>query len=225
MLNRRRHAGAPESSALLRVQDPRRRIIDAFVQTAAHEGYEHMRLERMLALAEVPEPVFAEHFESKRDCMLAALDELIDWVESAISARAGGSAPWSEQMRLGLEALLCELARNPDGARVLLVECLGAGETPITRLRRAIARAIPILEQGLSGVEAGGESHLPPQISEAIAGGIVSILHRRVLERRTAELPSLLPDLLYFALLPYLGHERTLAVSDRARASTLADCA
>jgi hypothetical protein len=34
-----------------------------------------------------------------------------------------------------------------------------------------------------------------------------------VLEGHTAELPALLPDLLYFALLPYLGHESAITAA------------
>ncbi len=59
-------------------------------------------------------------------------------------------------------------------------------------------------------------AHLPPQTSEAVVGGIASILHRRVLEGHTAELPALLGDLLYFALMPYLGHDRALAIAGTA---------
>ena len=50
-------------------------------------------------------------------------------------------------------------------------------------------------------------------------GGIDSILHRRALEGRIAELPALHPDLTYFALLPYLDHERALAVAATSTAS------
>jgi hypothetical protein len=38
-------------------------------------------------------------------------------------------------------------------------------------------------------------------------------LQRRVLQGDTAELPGLHADLTYFALLPYLDHERALAVA------------
>jgi hypothetical protein len=55
--------------------------------------------------------------------------------------------------------------------------------------------------------------HLSPHTAEGIVGGIAAIVHRRVLEENTAELPALLPDLLYFALMPYLGHERALAAA------------
>jgi AcrR family transcriptional regulator len=230
MLDRRDLAVVLEPSAPVRSADPRRDILDALVQTIALRGYDRTTIDRVLALAEVPTPVFDEHFEDKQDCLLAALDELIARIESAVSERVDHSAPWSERVRFGLQALLAALAQHPDGARVAFVECLRAGEPVIARIRAAIASTIPLLEGGRDrgggggsggdGGSGGGEvaapdtDHLPPQTSEAVVGGIASILHRRVLEGHTSELPALLPDLLYFALMPYLGHERALKASE-----------
>jgi AcrR family transcriptional regulator len=214
MLDRRRCAVALEPSYLSR--DPRGRALDAFVRTVAREGYDRATIEEVLELAKVPEPVFYEHFEDRQDCMLAALDEQIRWIENTISERVEGSTGWSERVRLGLQALLEALARDPEGARLMLVECLGAGEPALARLRSAVASYVPTLEQGRDDPEAAGTDHLPPQISEALVGGIASILHRLALERNTDALPGLLPDLLYFALMPYLGHERALAAAESA---------
>lgn len=225
MLDRRRCAVALEPSSL--IGDPRRRALNAFVQTVAREGYDRTTIEAVLVLAKIPEPVFYEHFEDKQDCMLAALDEQIRRIEHMISERIDSSKPWPERVRRGLQALLAALAGDPSGARVTLVECLSTGEPAIARLRSAAASFVPILEEGRRCSGGRGEDdeapapdtdHLPPQTSEAVVGGIASIIHRRVLESHTAELPALLPDLLYFALMPYLGHERALAEAGFASA-------
>jgi AcrR family transcriptional regulator len=202
----RRPAGSP---------DPRRRILDALVQTVALRGYDRTAIDHVLEVADVPAPVFYEHFEGLQDCLLAALDQLIDRLRRTLSERIDGSAPWSEQVRIGLQTLLVALACNPDEARVGLVEHLSAGEPAIARVRSALASLVPIMEAGRSSAEATNTDHLPAQASEAVVGGIAAILHRRALEGHTAELPALLGDLLYFALMPYLGHERALAISRR----------
>lgn len=218
MSDRRHRAAALEPSAsivagderwrLNRSPDPRRRILDALVETVARRGYDRTTLDRVLCVAEVAAPVFYEHFEDKQDCLLQAIDELIGQVECMVLERISTVAPWSEQIRLGLQTLLCALACNPDGARVAMVESLSAGTRAVERLRSAVALFVPILEEGRA--HAASVEHLPPQASEAVVGGIASILHRRVLEGHTTELPGLLPDLLYFALMPYLGHHRAL---------------
>jgi AcrR family transcriptional regulator len=216
MLDRtRRHLAvappAPPAPSTARRADPRRRIIDALITTVAQRGYDRTTLERVLHVAGVPVPVFAEHFENKQDCFLAAFDELIGRLECMLLERSARPLPWPERIRLGLQTLLRALAGHPDGARVAMVESLGAGEPAVERLRCALASFVPILEEGLE--LAPSTEHLPPQISEAVVGGIAAIVHRRVLEGHTAELPALLPDLLYFALMPYLGHHRALSAA------------
>lgn len=226
MFDRRDRAFAFAPPAPIRSADPRADILRALVRTVALRGYDRTTIDRVLLAAGVPAPVFDEHFVDKQDCLLAALDELIDEIERAISVRAEDSASWAEQVLIGLEMLLAAFAGDPDGARVTLVECLGAGEQAIARVRAAIAQAIPVLEVGrrVAGDDPLGSTpdttHLPEQTSEAVVGGIASILHRRVLEGRTSELPALLPDLVYFALMPYLGHDRALAASEAASART-----
>lgn len=230
MPDRRRHAAVLARSRRVRRHDPREAVLDALVQVVARRGYERTTLAEVLALARVPEPVFAEHFEDKRDCLLAALDRSIARLGVAIELRVDPSAPWPQRIGAGLRALLSGLAERPQEASLICVECLAAGDPASARLRRALASAVPELELGRrEGAGAGSEadpgdpaararrpcdmSHLPALTSEALVGGIASILHRRVLNGEIAELPELLPDLLYFALMPYLGHERALALS------------
>jgi len=201
----------PQLEGARAARNPRRRILDAFVQTVAREGYADARLEAVLELARVPEPVFQEHFEDKEHCMTVALEELVDGLSQLIRVRVSVVELWPERVRVALQTLLVGLACHPEGARLAFVEYLGAGERPVAHMRAAAAGAVPALEQGRQQGE--DTAHLPPQASEAIVGGIASILHRHVLDGRTAELPQLLGDLTYFALLPYLGHARALQAS------------
>ncbi|HEY3865869.1 MAG TPA: TetR/AcrR family transcriptional regulator [Solirubrobacteraceae bacterium] len=199
-----------------RYGDPRRQIFDAMIETVAQRGYDRTTIERVLHVAQIPAPVFDEHFEDKQDCFLHALDKLIGRLEQILLARVRWSAPWPERIQMGLRALLVELAEHPDSARVAMVECLSTGEAALARLRSALARLVAILDEGRAyAAERGspGIEYLPPQISTAVVGGIAAIVHRQVLEDRTAELPLMLGDLLYFALLPYLGHDGALSAS------------
>jgi hypothetical protein len=101
---------------------------------------------------------------------------------------------------------------------VLLVECLSASPEASER-HHALLRAFPpLLEEGR--FHCANPDHLPPYISDAMVGGIGSILHRRALEDRTGELPRLRGDLTYFALLPYLGHHRALLAAYATAAPT-----
>lgn len=199
-----------------RAADPLRFIFDALIETVARRGYDRTTIERVLSVAQVPAPIFDEHFEDKQDCFLQALDELVCRLEQQLREDPQQPASWPERIELGLQTLLTALAEHPDDARVAMVECLSAGDASVARLHSALGRFVPVLEEGrVYGAEEGsdGSEYLPSQTSAAVIGGIASIVHRRVLEGLTAELPALLPDLLYFALLPYLGHERAIAAA------------
>jgi AcrR family transcriptional regulator len=191
--------------------DPRGRLLDAMIETVALRGYDRTTVSRVLSGAGVQEAVFSEHFHDKHDCFLQAVDQLLLQVERSAAAQFEQPMPWSTRVRLGIESLLGALAAHPDGARVVLVEMLSAGHSSCERQRSTLTLFTSLLEEGRSG--SPGSEHLPPQTSEAIVGGIASIVHRRVLQGDTAKLPALLDDLTYFALLPYLDHERALAVA------------
>jgi AcrR family transcriptional regulator len=191
--------------------DPRKRLLGAMIQTVAARGYDRTTVSRVLSSAEVPEAVFSEHFRDKHDCFMHAVDELIGRVERSALERFERDAPWAERVSLALQELLAALARHPDAADVAFVEMLSAGPAACERQREALTLFALLLEEGRS--LSRDSEHLPPQTSEAIVGGIASIAHRRVLQGNVAELPSLHADLTYFALLPYLDHERAADIA------------
>lgn len=201
----------PSLSTAGRSHDPRIRVLDAMIATASYRGYDRTTVKRVLQTAEVPAALFDEHFANKEDCFLQALDALIARTESRVLGAVQRAVPWPERVRSGLAALLSALAEDPDGARVVLVECLSAG--PIAGERHfALMRIFPpLLEEGR--FHCADPDHLPPCISEAMVGGIASILHNRALADRTGELPRLCAELAYFALLPYLGHHRAIVAA------------
>jgi AcrR family transcriptional regulator len=209
--SRRSPAPATDPTGPAHCADPRARILDALIATVAYRGYDRTTVERVLQTADVPGAVFDEHFQNKEDCFMQALDALVARLQGSVLEQFDTRAPWPERVRRGLKALLVALASDPEAARVGMVECLSAGPVANERYREILSTFVPLLEEGRC--HAAFPEHLPPQTSEAVVGGIASILHRRVLEERTPELPKLLGDLVYFALVPYMGHHRAITAA------------
>jgi AcrR family transcriptional regulator len=193
-------------------RDLRGRLLEAMIETVALRGYDSATISGVLSSAGLEEAVFSEHFHDKRDCFWQAVEELIGQGERTALELFELDAPWGELVRAGLERLLRALADDPDAARVLFVEMPGAGPAACERQRVALQLFTALIERGRP--DSSNADRLPAQTSEAIVGGIASILHRRALEGRLDELPSLAPDLTYFALLPYLDHERALNIAN-----------
>jgi AcrR family transcriptional regulator len=207
----RQQPGGPRLCAPRQARDPRVRVLDAMIATASYRGYDHTTVEWVLQTAKVAPAVFDEHFANKEECFLQALDALIARIEHRVSEHVQRAAPWPERVRGSLDALLRALADDPDGARVVLVESLCACPAAGERHHALLRLFPPLLEEGR--FHCASPDLLPPYTSEAIVGGIVSILHRRALEDRTGELPRLRGDLAYFAMLPYLGHHRAIVAA------------
>jgi hypothetical protein len=58
----------------------------------------------------------------------------------------------------------------------------------------------------------------PALTAETLVGGLYEVVYTRVLQGEARELPRLLPDLVYSALMPYLGPEA--AARERSRLVT-----
>jgi AcrR family transcriptional regulator len=191
--------------------DPRKRLLDAMLETVALRGYDRTTVSRVLSSAGLEEATFSEHFYDKHDCFMQAADDFLGRVENAALAQFQLAEPWADRVRLALRSLLCALADNPAAAKVALVEMLGAGPEACERQRSVLTLFATLIEEGR--LQSSDTSALPVETSEAIVGGVASIVQRRILQGDTARLPELHADLTYFALLPYLDHEHALSVA------------
>lgn len=199
------------------VRSQRSRLTAAMIAAVADRGYAATTVADVTGRAGVSRATFYELFEDKEDCFLTAYDELIGAVVAGFEGAYREADGWPDKVRNGLEALLALLAANPDSARVAIVEVIGAGPLAGERLRDAAELFLPFVEEGRR--EADGADVLTRDLSRAVVGGIASTIVDEIQAGRTAALPTLLPELLYTALVPFLGHERARAEMSAAAAS------
>jgi AcrR family transcriptional regulator len=191
--------------------DQRARLLDAMADAAAEHGYAEMTVAHVLEGARVSRRTFYEHFEDKLDCFVATYEVIVRQATDRIVAAHRRGEPWPTQVRTWLTTLCEFVAAEPSFARVLLVEPLTAGGHALERHSEAVRSAIPFLARGRE--QPGCPPGLPESIEEEVAGGLASIGYWWVVAGQTSELSGRLPELVYFALLPYLGHDAALAES------------
>jgi hypothetical protein len=98
-----------------------------------------------------------------------------------------------------------------------MVEALVAGPVVVERYDAAIQSFVPSFRSGREGLPPEVLERLSPTTEEALVGGMVSLISRRILAEKTAELEILLPDLVEFTLTPYLGSpEATRIAQERS---------
>jgi AcrR family transcriptional regulator len=193
----------------------RNRILAATVDVVAEMGYAETRVVDIITRAGVSRKTFYELFDDKEECFLAAFDVAAGALQKGTNDgyESAPDAPWAERIRLGLENLLQIIADRPTAAKVCIVEVLAAGPKALARRDAVMRQFTEYIEQG----RAETKVELPPMTSLALVGGIYELLYSEILHGATANLPSRLPDVLYWVVHPFLGDERANAERERTR--------
>jgi hypothetical protein len=97
------------------------------------------------------------------------------------------------------------VASEPALARTCIVEALSAGDAAQQRYEQSLEAFIPLLKLGREDSPFGDD--LPDTLEETIIGGIFWVIYQRIVQGQTESIESLLPDLVDFALTPYIGAE------------------
>lgn len=185
----------------------RERLIVAMLNAAAELGYLETNVQDVIDRAGVSRPTFYEHFSNKEDCFLAAFDTSAERLRKKIFAAARKGGPvWRDRVRYGLEALLRFAAREPDTARMMVVEARAASATAVRRRVELMDEFANCLQDQARELLSENGSHTAMTAS-GIVGGIESLLYSRLCKQEYDQLEGLLPSLMYFVVLPYEGHE------------------
>jgi AcrR family transcriptional regulator len=183
----------------------RERLLAAVLETVNEVGYRALTVQDVLSRAGVSRPTFYEQFEDKEDCFLAAFDTSAQRLRERLEAAVGEEDEcWRSWLRRGLEALLRFIVEEPHAARTVIVEARASSPAGLRRRDELLDHFADCID-----AEARKELTEPPSAIAAagVVGGIESVLYARLQRDETDELESLLPSLMYFAVLPYDGHE------------------
>lgn len=194
------------------------RLLDSVTRTVAEKGYEATTVADVVEGAGVSRTTFYELFEDKEECFFAAYDQAIDLLLARVASAFESTTSWPERVRAGLEAFLHELAAEPERAQMIMLQSTGAGPGMHRRYGSVIDRFNPFFEQGQSYVEAGPE--LPDRVAQMAVGAAEAVVLDEVVAGRAAELPRLLPDLLFSVLAPFLGPQQAHALMREAEGAS-----
>jgi AcrR family transcriptional regulator len=198
------------------VQNQKDRILAAVADVTSAAGYAAMSVEDIIVTAGVSRRTFYDHFRSKEEAFLASYDAIAAQLAQRVLEAFNANHRIIDRAREGLRTFLEFVASEPTFADMCIVEVLAAGPEAVERRNRAMNGFASLIEAAAS--DSVPKSALPPQLTaETIVGGIYEVVYSRVLQGRTAELPLLLPDLLYSMLLPYIGHDAAKAEYTRER--------
>lgn len=191
----------------------RERLIAGLAEAIAENGYAGTTIGHITRHAAVSRRTFYEHFKSKDECFVAAYDTVMTELRERVGSAFEEEDEWPRSIKAGIAAMLRFLVAEPHLARLCMVEALVAGPVVVERYDSAIQSFVPYFLLGREGRPPQVLARLSPTTEEALVGGMVSLISRRIIAGKTAELESLLPDLVEFTLTPYLGSEAAAAIA------------
>jgi AcrR family transcriptional regulator len=181
----------------------RTRILAAMTEACAERGAANVTVAHVVERSGVSRRTFYELFDDCQDCFLVAVDDGLGRLAERVLPVYERESRWRERIDATLTALLSYLEAEPAMGRLLAVETLGGGHLALERRNRVLARAVLAVGAGRRESKAG--RGLPPLTAEGVVGGVVSVLHGRMLNHEPGSLLELKGHLMAMIVLPYLG--------------------
>ena len=195
------------------VHNQRERLVAGLAEAIAENGYSGTTIAHITKHAAVSRRTFYEHFSSKDECFVAAYDTVMNELRERVTKGFEEADDWPHAVRDGIAAMLEFLAAEPHLARLCMVEALVAGPVVVERYDAAIQSFVPYFQSGREGRPPEVLARLSPTTEEALVGGMVSLISRRIIAGKTEQLEELLPDLVEFTLTPYLGSKEAAKIA------------
>jgi AcrR family transcriptional regulator/DNA-binding MarR family transcriptional regulator len=194
----------PVGARLLPLPDIQRtRIMAALVEVIRERGAAQTTVTDIVERSGVSRRTFYELFEDREACFLAVLHDGVDRARREVQAALPNGLSWRERMRAGLLALLELCDEEPALAGLCVVDTL-AGGPDVLRLRvEVIQSLIDRVDRGRA--ESSTKMASSKLVAEGVIGGVLTILHTRLVEHSPRPVTALLNPLMAMIVLPYLG--------------------
>jgi AcrR family transcriptional regulator len=190
-----------------------RRLLLAFTEVLAEMGLMDTGVGRVCKRAGVSRRTFYDLFDDRETCFLAAFDTAVRRISQSVIPAYRQEGRWYERVRSALSALLEYFEEDPALARVCVVETLKAGPAVMERRRRVLEVLTAAVDEGR--IEAKTGAGPPPLTGQSTIGGVLAVIHARVLEDSprpnssradcSLSLIDLLNPLMSMIVHPYLG--------------------
>lgn len=198
---------APSLPQDLGARSQRRRILEAMATSCAEKTYAATTIADIVGCASISRGTFYKHFANKQECFYATAEAfLVDLQGTATVAyaRSEDALP-VDAVRDVIAAVLQCLAARPEQTKMLLVEAPIVDPEIVRRYRSFVIAALEKQLRG-EGIAADAEAD-----AEIAFGRAKVLIAEYVAAGRVQQLPTLLPELIYIALLPYAGQATALA--------------
>jgi len=171
-------------------RNQRERLIAALAEACAERGYAETSVAEISKRAGVSTASFYRQFDGRRECMLAAFEELSGRLVEALRGACAGESSPAGRARAGAATAAELLAGDPPAARLLTVEILALGPQGVRAQHGTIERLAALVRGG----DGAAASPAEPDAAWTAVAAMTSLAGRRIAEGESptaAELTAL----------------------------------
>jgi AcrR family transcriptional regulator len=191
-------------------EDKRARVHDALIDLCYERGYANVTVEQVCQRARVSESSFYEEFSDLEDCFCETLEWQRDRFFAYLDRALAGQEAWADRLRATAYGLLRYLRADRARTHFLAVELHLAGERAMLIWTETIVK--PLLDRIDEGrEESDSQGSLSRGTAEAVSGAVFGRIHTAAADRSLFGEEDIVPQLMYMAVLPYLGAEAAQA--------------
>ena len=175
----------------------------AVIEVVASRGYEESRIEEILARAGVDRAEFDLLFADKADAVLRVFESYIENFRYRVGRAYASSPTWPDSLRAAAHELLAWIEDHPHAYEFGMVRILDAGEMARLRREELFTWCGTLIDAGRA--VAPDPAAVSPAAPMIAIGAVVEVLTRHAAGDMDGTLAEILPELMYGAVLPYLG--------------------
>lgn len=192
-------AGPPASD------EPRSRIVGALMDLCYERGYRNVELPMVLERAAVDRPAFELYFADLEDCYCQTYEELRDQLMARIAEAIAEQPTWRDRIRATAYTMVSHLEEDERRTQFMATDVRDAGDRAAMLMETVFEEMFQLLDAGRE------EREHPAQLSRATAeavGGTIFFQMLAAFEQGSmGDVRAKLPEMMYVAVLPYLGEE------------------
>jgi AcrR family transcriptional regulator len=173
------------------------------VDMVGSRGFAAVDVGAVCAQAQVNRAHFDRCFADLEECFLGLHDETMAELCARVDSACDGRETWHDRVWAAGLAAMRFLQEDPVRARFLVVAVNGAGSGAQGRRDRIVQRIADLLDRGRGEVD--GERPVSRCTAEIAAGAVYGTILTRVESGSIDRGEEFLPELVYLAVMPYLG--------------------
>jgi AcrR family transcriptional regulator len=206
----------PTPAAFLSSDDKRARALGSVVHLTMDEGYSRLTDPQIAQFAGISTESFHKQFSNKEECFLTVLDEFVQEALDSVKGRLQSASLWPEGVYRAMSAFVEYLVAHQALIRMAFIDVFEVGPAMIGRLTSSVEDFTKLLTE--TDPASGLVPRRGPMVArEAVTGGVWAIISSYVANDRVARLPSLVDQLVFVVLAPYIGPRQAVEAIQAAR--------